>query len=143
MHILCNKASSFIVCIGVSAPPHPFKNTPPPPLIFAKLPLKPRNCPSPPFWAVPQIYWFFMNLPPKLDFSVNPYNFSSLAPTHLLKVTQILVKFSQFKFLINDLKDGPNYGLEKKETFINARNWLSLYAFEEYKHRSHHQYTVS
>ena len=129
---------------GIS-PPHPFKNTPspPPPLIFAKLPLKPRNCPSPPFWAIPQIYWFFMNLPPKLDFSVNPYNFSSLAPTHLLKVTQILVKFSQFKFLINDLKDGPNYGLEKKETFINARNWLSLYAFEEYKHRSHHQYTVS
>ena len=49
MHILCNKASSFIVCIGVSAPPpHPFKNTPPP-LIFAKLPLKSRNCPSPPF----------------------------------------------------------------------------------------------
>ena len=61
MHVLCNKASNFIV--------------------FAKLPplLKSMNCPSP---------------PPSF------FNFSFFTPSHLLKVTKILVKSSQFKFLI-------------------------------------------
>ena len=34
----------------------------------------------------------------------------------------------------NDLKDGQNDRLEKKETLIRTRNWSGLYAFEEYKH---------
>ena len=34
----------------------------------------------------------------------------------------------------NDLKDGKNDRLEKKETLIWTRNWSGLFTFEEYKH---------
>ena len=78
MHVLCNKASNFIVCIGVSIP-YPLQKHHL--LFFAKLPplLKSMNCPSP---------------PPSF------FNFSFFTLSHLLKVTKILVKSSQFKFLI-------------------------------------------
>ena len=33
----------------------------------------------------------------------------------------------------NNLKDGQNDILEKKEILIRTRNWSGLYAFEEYK----------
>ena len=38
------------------------------------------------------LYWFFINL--YIGFSVNSHNFSSLIPSHLLKVTKFLVKIS-------------------------------------------------
>ena len=34
----------------------------------------------------------------------------------------------------NDLNDGQNDRLDKKEIFIRKRNWSGLYAFEKYKH---------
>ena len=42
------------MCIGVSHPPqkHP---------LVSPSPLLPANCPSPPFWVVLPIYWFFVN----------------------------------------------------------------------------------
>ena len=44
---------------GMNTPP---KNTTP--LFLAKPPLKSKNCPSPPFLAIPSIYSFFKTPPP-------------------------------------------------------------------------------
>ena len=44
---------------GMNTPP---KNTNP--LFLAKPPLKSKNCPSPPFLAIPYIYSFFKTPPP-------------------------------------------------------------------------------
>ena len=97
----------LIVYIGVStAPSSHLKNITP---SFANSPLKSANYPKPPFQAIhrPQKNFFFhAPLPPKKkqsNFSVKSYNknfFSSLTPSHLLKVTKFLVEISQFKFLV-------------------------------------------
>ena len=99
----------FIVCIEVSTTLKKHH-----PLFFAKfLCLKSTNCASPPpFRQFPPYTLVFREPPPKnWVFLVNPHNFSSLTPSHLLKVTKFLVKTSQFKFLIMT---------EKTFLFINS-----------------------
>ena len=49
----------------------PLKN--PTTLFFVKPPPKPAICPSPPFWQIPPIYWFFVTSPPlKIGFYSEP-----------------------------------------------------------------------
>ena len=57
----------FIVYIRVSPPPPPPPSKTPSHLSCQDPhPLKSANCPSPPFYAIPPLYQFFMNSPPKI-----------------------------------------------------------------------------
>ena len=85
---------------------------PPPPLLITAPPsfspplLKSTNCPAPFFRHFPP-YMLVFHDPPviKIEFlSQSPY-FSSLTPSHLLKVTKFFVKTSHFKFLPMKEKD--------------------------------------
>ena len=85
--------------IGVSTPPPPpiLKNTTPsffhqahpPPFNYAN-----RSAPAPFLGNYPYIYWFFVKPPTKnriFQWALY-HNFSSLIPSHLLKLTKYLVK---------------------------------------------------
>ena len=58
----------IIRCIEVSTP---FKNTTPT-FLPSPPPFKLRNCPNPPFLAIPPLYWFFVNPPLKVGFFSEP-----------------------------------------------------------------------
>ena len=91
-----NLHSNCIMCIGLSPPP--LKNTTSP--FFG-------NCPSPPFLGNSPLYvarCFFVTPPPSptnqiFQWTSTILKFSSLKPSHLLKVTKVLVKISQLLFI--------------------------------------------
>ena len=91
MRLLCNKESSFIVCIEASSPLQ--KHQAPPYLNL-------QTVQAPPFLGNSPYTLVFLEAPPKTEFFCEPHNFSSLIASHLLKLTKFLVKISQFKFLI-------------------------------------------
>ena len=71
MHVLCNKASSFLVCIGVSNPPQKHHLS-----LFHQASLISTNFPSLPlFRQFFPIYSFFVNLPLKIGFFSQPPQF--------------------------------------------------------------------
>ena len=107
------------MCIGVSTSPQKhqplFLAKPPPP---HPPPLNRQIVQAPPPHFLGNrgdfLYWLFMNLPPKVGFFSEPpkyWSFSSLIPSYLLKVTEFLVKISQFKFLAMTEKNNFAYKL--------------------------------
>ena len=79
------------MCIGVSTP-----------LFLAKPPLK-SNCPGPPFRQSSHLYWLFVTPHSKTQIFLwipKILSFPSFTPSYILKVTQFLLKISQFEFLV-------------------------------------------
>ena len=118
-HLLITKWHVLkIVCIGVSTPLPP----PTPPPLFLEATLKSANCPIPP------IFCFFVKpSPPKNGiFQWAPIIFKclSLTPSHLLKVTKFLVRFSQFKFLVMTKK---NIFVYKLFLYLNISDFSLLF----------------
>ena len=71
------------------------------PIFFCQAPLKSANCPSrPPFKVIRPIFLYFCDPPPPKNQRTPIILTPSLTPSHLLKVTEFLVKVSQFKFLV-------------------------------------------
>ena len=100
------------LCIGVSTPPH-LKNTTSYFSLSTLLNLQTAHAPP---LGTSLLYIGFENPPLKSHFSVNHHNiktFSSLTPSHLLKVTKFLVKMSYFN------------SYDRKITFLFI-NFLSL-----------------
>ena len=96
----------LILCIGVSTPPqnHPFLfHQAPSPLNLETV----QPTPCPPFLGSPLLYiGFLLHLPKNQIFQwTGGSNFSSLTPSHLLKVTKFLVKIFQFIFLVMTKKN--------------------------------------
>ena len=89
----------------ISTPP-PLPSKTPPPSFFPSPPLNMQTVQAPsPFFLgnTPSILVFQESpLPPYMsDFSVNAHTkFSPLTPSYLLKVTKLLLKISQFEFLV-------------------------------------------
>ena len=86
----------------------PLKNTPPhtflprPPLLHCKSANCPSPTPHPLFRQSHSLYWFFVSPLLKVAFFSEPpkyQSFSSLTQSYLLKVTNFLLKISQFEFL--------------------------------------------
>ena len=73
--------SRSIVCVGASTSP-PQK---PPPLFSWQAPFKSANCPSPPLYTIPRLYWFFVKFPLwKSDFSMNDKILKFFIPNAIL-----------------------------------------------------------
>ena len=86
-----------IVCIGVSPPP------PPPPSFLPSSPLLNLQTVQVPFLRNPPSILLFHETSLKVEFFSEPWkyqNVSSLTPSYLLKVTKLLVEFSEFEFSV-------------------------------------------
>ena len=72
------------------------------PSLFRQAPFKSANGPSPSCLGNSPllVYWFFVTPPSRALIKI----FRPLTPSHLLKVTTVLVKTSQFKFLVDSEK---------------------------------------
>ena len=73
--------SRSIVCVGASTSP---PQKPPPPFSW-QAPFKSANCPSPPLYTIPRLYWFFVKFPLwKSDFSMNDKILKFFIPNAIL-----------------------------------------------------------
>ena len=100
----------------------------PPPLFFSKPPSNLQTAQAPIFRQFPPIFCFFVKpSPPKNGiFQWAPIIFKclSLTPSHLLKVTKFLVRFSQFKFLVMTKK---NIFVYKLFLYLNISDFSLLF----------------